>query len=240
MVKRQAINRRRGRRPTQARRSPMQVKLVKQPMMRDTALAVQNYATYDFTTVHEMRYGGDPPFPGARDFNIAFTRFQPGALLSSQPIYGYNSSAKWNTVKANWEQCAITDLRIVYMPSNLKGQVDTSHTVKEEGIVQSMEVFEDINTYDTPGFTDIAARGVETHQLCKPEDPITIYRSNRKLSHQMNLPWMKCEDIGNINFIDPHPRGTICFRFKTNGMSGAACWGNIKVTYKVHFRGQRF
>ena len=53
----------------------------------------------------------------------------------------------------------------------------------------------------------------------------------------MNLPWIKVEDLSSGTYVDPHPRGTINFRFGTNGMSGAGGFGTIKVTYKIHFRG---
>ena len=55
----------------------------------------------------------------------------------------------------------------------------------------------------------------------------------------MKLPWAKVEDISAAGYIDPHPRGSINLRFNTNGMSGGARFGTVKVTYKVHFRGQR-
>ena len=58
---------------------------------------------------------------------------------------------------------AITDVRITYMPSNLRGSVDTGQIIHEEGITHTMEVFEDINTYNTPGYSDNQARSVETH-----------------------------------------------------------------------------
>lgn len=102
-----------------------------------------------------------------------------------------------------------------------------------------MECFEDINTYNTPSYSLVQARAVECHQIMNPKQSVTVYRDNRKLAKQMNLPWMKVEDISSVSYIDPHPRGTICFKFLTNGMTPSARFGAIKVTYKIHFRGQR-
>lgn len=96
----------------------------------------------------DLSYGNNAP-PGTvkRDFSVAFARFQTAALVTS--VYGFNSSAKWASVSQNWEQCAIKGMSLRYMPGNLKGQVDVNAGVNEEGQVNNMLVYEDINTYDT-------------------------------------------------------------------------------------------
>ena len=229
------IIKKRNKKPYQ-KRGPMQQKLLKNPMMVDRALTPLNYACYDFTYVQDLYYGVDGP-AGGREYNIAFARFQPAGLTSS--VYSFNSSPKWAVVSPNWEQLAVTDVRITFQPSTLVGYIDNSQIVKEEGITHTLEVYEDINTYNTPGFNANQARAVECHQLMDPGKGFTIYRDNRKLANQMRLPWAKVEDISAASYIDPHPRGSINLRFNTNGMSGGARFGTVKVTYKIHFRGQR-
>ena len=69
-------------------------------------------------------------------------------------MYSYNSAAKWVAVSSNWEQMAVTDVKIVFMPSNLRGAINNGLTIKEEGLTHTMEVFEDVNTYNTPNYSD--------------------------------------------------------------------------------------
>lgn len=109
-------------RQAKMRRNPMSTKLIRQPMLTDHALTPLNYATYDFSYVQDLFWNSDPVGGTPREYSIAFARFQPAGIATS--VYSFNTSPKWAVVSPNWEQCAVTDVRLTFMPTNLVGTLD--------------------------------------------------------------------------------------------------------------------
>lgn len=133
MPKRRGYRKRRGARRRRAARNA--------PILRRIL-----YAPAKCTSIIEVTTSGS----GASTIAKSFARFQPQALVAEQ--YGFNSSQRWSQMSRNWEEFAVTGMRIEWIPTNLVGMSPDGSTVV--GQIKGLWMFDDIDTYNTNNYTD--------------------------------------------------------------------------------------
>ena len=94
---------------------------------------------------------GNPSSNTRHDFTFARFDFE-SSLLSS--VYGVNSAPRFNQVRKNYEEFAVTGLSVQFNPCNIDGQIDPSNNNRVGGAIQAIFSFDDVDTYDTSGYTD--------------------------------------------------------------------------------------
>ncbi len=123
-----------------------------------------------------------PSATGDVDNAFSFSRFQVQSLFGSQ--YGINSGSRFTAMRKNWEQFAVTGMKIEWIPSQrFAGALDGT-SGRLTGIVQGLFSFDDIDTSNTANYTLDTIAAKETFVSWDPARKMTIYRNNKPLAKQ--------------------------------------------------------
>jgi len=111
-------------------------------------LSRQRYVRERLKAIQTVYYGQtiDGGEDWSRRHNIAFQ--QPSA---PPDVIGFNKSTRWTSLFKEYEQYAITGLKVRWVPGSVQGYVDPTNSSKQSGLT-SVVTFTDINTTNTTGY----------------------------------------------------------------------------------------
>lgn len=82
-----------------------------------------------------------------------FSRFDYSGIVAN--VYGINDPPLWARTAPLFEEYAVTGFKLEYIPTNLKGiTVAQQPNVINIGVIYDTLVYQDLNTYNTSGYTD--------------------------------------------------------------------------------------
>lgn len=115
-----------------------------------------------------------------------FSRYDYAGVVVG--VYGVNTPHRFDQVKKNYEEYAVTGFKLKYIPSNVRGGVvqDSSlSNITTRGSVNMLWSFEDINTYNINGLASDKVVALETFRTHDPTKSFRCYRNNKPLAKQM-------------------------------------------------------
>ncbi len=92
-----------------------------------------------------------PSATGDVDNAYSFARFQVQSLFGSQ--FGINSGSRFTAMRKNWEQFAVTGMKLEWIPAQRIGGALDGTSGRVTGIIQGLFTFDDIDTSNTSGYT---------------------------------------------------------------------------------------
>lgn len=85
------------------------------------------------------------------DYSVGFAWQQPGGLVTN--VYGFDNTARWTQCYKNYEQYAITGLKLKWIPGNFVGTADPGSNNKVGSFTGPMFLYSDIDTFNTLGYS---------------------------------------------------------------------------------------
>lgn len=170
--------------------------------------------------------------------------------VSATRSFNFGESHRFNEVKHDWEQYAITGVSVHYLPNMSDGMVVGQAGTDE--IVQVLPAYlwltteqEDdqehtTSTTDWPDDRVLALDAVKTKSAVKP---FKLWFSNRaRVAGRAAQGWPICADFDSEDAATQDtglPYDALNIRFSSNNMPNEwARLGTLKVTYYITFRGQ--
>lgn len=173
----------------------------------------------------------------ATSLTYSFARCQPASIFNDQ--YGFDSGARFQAMKNNWEQMAVTGMKLEYIPTNRVTMFNTAVNLAIGGI-DHVFTFDDIDTFNTNSFTDDTIAQKETFRSHDPMKPFTIYRNNKPICRQMQAKWIDPTNYSSVAVNKDLPQASVGFRLQGTLVSGSnMAYGWLKLTHYITFRGQR-
>lgn len=168
--------------------------------------------------------------------------------LTNPECRGFDSSARWATTYQNYEQYAVTGMKLRWIPTNARGNVSQVVTgasgVISSGIVNSyckpMIVYYDPDTYDTRNFNLEKIMALDKCWVRDPTRPWSKYFPLKMLSKTQNLKWQDTRDwsAGSVNGLT---NASVCTRMEYKGQGGDDdTLGYFKASWYVTFKGQAY
>lgn len=123
---------------------------------------------------------------------MVFSRYDYEGLFS-QSNYGVNSGPRWAAVKKNYEQYAVTGLKVKYIPTGVmptisSGSQSAANPLLNFG-VKSLFLFEDVDNYKIASYTEEQIVSLESFKALSPLRQFKVYRNNKPLAREMNVAW---------------------------------------------------
>ncbi len=100
-------------------------------------------------------------------------------------IIGINSAPRWNQIKDNYEQYAVTGLSVRWIKASTLG------TRTEQQVAATINyawMYEDIDTLDIAGYTDNQILALETFKNVN-KNGFKVYRNNKPLAKVDKAEW---------------------------------------------------
>jgi len=107
-----------------------------------------------------------------------FSRFDYEGIIAG--VIGINSAPRWAQVRRNYEQYAITGMKVEWFKVGLDGS-RSGPTAPLAGVLNYVWQYEDVDTYDTAGYTEPQVVALETFKAVD-KDHHVVYRDNKPLA----------------------------------------------------------
>lgn len=100
-------------------------------------------------------------------------------------MFGFNNTPRWDQVKLDYEQIAITGMKMEYIPTNARG-IQFSGT---GGQIGKLWFSSDLNTYNLAPVSDDQLMQSSQTKILDPSRPFKKYLSFKALSKSQNYKW---------------------------------------------------
>lgn len=194
--------------------------------MRKKAIPGINYSRHRITTVTPINTTATQA-----EFNVVIAWQNtaiPGNVPKTREI-GFNQSARWLKVSPNWDQYAITGLKIEWLPRQ-------SYPRPTDPYLTALWSASTADNYDTiQNAENSALAQAPGFKAMNTQRPWRKFISLKKLSKQQNVAW---QDNSKYNVNEQNgltKAGTIMRFFISN--PAAVTWGTVKCTWYVKMRG---
>ncbi len=124
---------------------------------RNRNTAIQRLRYFPQKCTHVIEVTADNA--GSIEKTWVFSRYDYAGIVQS--VYGINSPVRFNMVRGNYEQYAVTGFKLTWVPTNVTGNDINQPT----GVIRPMSLFEDIDTYNVSGYNQAQIVALETFRL---------------------------------------------------------------------------
>lgn len=145
-------------------------------------------------------------------------------------MISFNQSDRWDKVRKNWEQYAITGVKIEWLPSQRYPNGSDPY-IQAIWKADTPDEFEKIGNIPDPAMAQAPG-----FQALNTQRPWRKFIKLKKLSKQMNVPWQDNDKYQPIDRNGLTESGTL-FRFFLSNPALTE-WGVFKCTWYVKMRGQ--
>lgn len=163
-------------------------------------------------------------------FNVVIPWQQPALNNVPNATYiGFNSSARWAVVRENWDQYAITGLKVEWIPTQTYPTRTTPH-------IGALWKVDNADSYDIlPQSVDNSVIQMPGFRALSCTRPFRKFYSLKKLSKQQNVAWQDNQAY-NANQPNSLTKAATMLRFFVVNPA-AVTWGTVKCTFYVKMRG---
>lgn len=152
-------------------------------------------------------------------------------------MYGHTACSRYAQLYKDFEQYAITGMRLTWIPSNIRGIIDPAQNTNVGGFVGPMYVYDDINTYNTLALTDEQILTKDNIMIRDPTRVWSKYLTFRNLAVKMQQKWLDPSTFPISPQAIDALNGSTSLRFQTQGINQNAKLGYFRVSWYITFRG---
>lgn len=112
-------------------------------------------------------------------------------------VKGFDSASRWADVYRNYDQYAITGMKIRWIPGSVRGGVLSDGTGAAASWLGSMILYFDTDTYDTSTYTFNTIAQLDKQWIFDPTRSWSKYFSCKKLSQMQNVAWQDTREYNS-------------------------------------------
>lgn len=113
-------------------------------------------------------------------YKLGFAWQQP----AQTNVRGFDSSGRWALTYKNYEQYAVTGMKLKWIPGNIRGAVAPDANQSVGGFIGPMFVYSDIDTLDTTGYIQDQIVGLDSNRVMSPYRTWKKYYGCKSISKQ--------------------------------------------------------
>lgn len=175
---------------------------------------------------------------GDTDNSIGFAWMQREGVFSN--VFGHTGCLRYKALTPDYEQYAITGMRLTWIPGNVRGIFDPAQNTNVGGFVGPMYVYDDINSYNTLSYTIDQIIQKDNMMIRDPTRTWSKYLTFRNLAVKMQQKWINPDEFPTIptSAIEAL-KGSTALRFQTQGINPNTKLGYFRVSWYIVYRGQK-
>lgn len=176
-------------RNTRRRRAPRRYK-------KSTGIAAKaRYFKHKMTSLVPIRTGASQSGSASYHFHLQ----QPSGADAANSGYGFDGSARWATTYKNYEEYAVTGMKVKYIPTNTRGGIssgaDSTGSLSLHGAsVDPIFWWYDPDDLESYLQTESQVVASDHFNLRDPTRQFNRYMSCKKLSKMQNVAWQRTQD----------------------------------------------
>lgn len=154
-------------------------------------------------------------------------------------VRGFDSTVRWAQTYKQYEEYAITGMKIRWIPGNVRGSVVADAGSAATAWVGSMFLYFDIDTYDTSAYNQSIIAQLDKNWVFDPTRTWSKYFSCKNLSRMQNVAWQDTRDYASQTF-NSLTKASLGYLIdhQIQANQPLCRLGYFKVSYYVTFRGQ--
>ena len=136
----------------------------------------QRFFKHKMTRVVTVTLAGSLPDVYA----VGFAWQQPAGVLAN--IYGFDSSTRWTQTYRNYEQFAVTGMKLKWIPGNVRGSANPGNVSQVASQIGPIFTYTDIDSYDILAYNEAQIVALDNNRIFQPDRPYKRYFGCKTIS----------------------------------------------------------